>query len=183
MRVSNPRHSRWLLTPADGDPAAGGAAETVREGGLTMKKILVAYESRTGNTEKMAEYIAEGVRIAGHGAELKRINTIKSEKDLLGYDGYVFGCPTYHRDMTNSMKTFLFLAQKASLQGKVGGAFGSYTHSGDAPRSIFDTMEYVFKMNMVGLGSFNLKEHLVPTKDGMRACHDYGRGIAEKCNE
>ncbi len=183
MRGSNPRHSRWLLTPADGHPAPRGAAETVREGGLTMKKILVAYESRTGNTEKMAEYIAEGVRIAGHGAELKRINTIKSEKDLLGYDGYVFGCPTYHRDMTNSMKTFLFLAQKASLQGKVGGAFGSYTHSGDAPRSIFDTMEYVFKMNMVGLGSFNLKEHLVPTKDGMRACHDYGRGIAEKCNE
>jgi flavodoxin len=183
MSVSNHRLCPWLLTPADGHLAPGGTPETTREGGLAMKKILVAYESRTGNTEKMAEYIAEGIRIAGHGVELKKINTIKSEKDLLGYDGYVFGCPTYHRDMTNSMKTFLFLAQKASLQGKVGGAFGSYTHSGDAPRSIFDTMEYVFKMNMVGQGSFNLKEHLVPTKDGMRACHDYGRGIAEKCNE
>ena len=29
-----------------------------------MKKILVAYVSRTGNTEKMAEFIAEGVRLA-----------------------------------------------------------------------------------------------------------------------
>ncbi|MBP1726529.1 MAG: Flavodoxin, partial [Deltaproteobacteria bacterium] len=33
-----------------------------------MKKILVAYESRTGNTEKMAQYIAEGVRIGGQTA-------------------------------------------------------------------------------------------------------------------
>jgi flavodoxin len=147
-----------------------------------MKKILVAYESRTGNTEKMAQYIAEGVRIGGQTAELKKINSIKSEIDLQGYDGYVFGCPTYHRDMTNSMKTFLFLAQKANLEGKVGGAFGSYTHSGDAPRSIFDTMEYVFKMKMVEPGSFNLKEHLVATRDGMRACHDYGKELAKKCN-
>lgn len=147
-----------------------------------MKKVLVAYESRTGNTEKMAQYIAEGVRIGGQTAELKKINSIKSEIDLQGYDGYVFGCPTYHRDMTNSMKTFLFLAQKARLEGKVGGAFGSYTHSGDAPRSIFDTMEYVFKMKMVELGSFNLKEHLVATRDGMRACHDYGKELAKKCN-
>ena len=148
-----------------------------------MKKVLVAYESRTGNTEKMAEYVAEGIRMGGNAVELKKINSIKSENDLQGYDGYVFGCPTYHRDMTNSMKTFLFLAQKANLQGKVGGAFGSYTHSGDAPGSIFDTMEHVFKMKMVELGSFNLKEHLVGTRDGMRACHDYGKGIATRCNE
>ena len=71
-----------------------------------MKKVLIGYVSRTGNTEKMADYIAEGVRIAGHTADLKKISAIKSEKDLEGYDGYVFGCPTYHRDLTGGMKTF-----------------------------------------------------------------------------
>ena len=145
-----------------------------------MKKVLIAYVSRTGKTEKMAEYIAEGVRFSGHGAEVKRVSEIKTEKDLAGYDGYVFGCPTYHRDMTENMKTFLFLAKKADLGGKAGGAFGSYTHSGDAPRLIFDTMEHVFKMNMTSLGSFNLLEPAVDTREGLRACQDYGRSVGEK---
>lgn len=145
-----------------------------------MKKVLIAYDSRTGKTEKMAEYIAEGIRFVGHEPAIKKIVEIQSEADLEGYDGYIFGSPTYHRDMIGTMKTFLFLAQKANLSGKVGGAFGSYTHSGDAPKLIFDTMEHVFKMDMVDLGSFNLKEMILETADGMRACQDYGRAIGQK---
>lgn len=145
-----------------------------------MKKVLVAYDSRTGNTERMAQWIAEGIRMAGHEAELKRITQIKNESELAGYDGYVFGSPTYHRDMIGSMKTFLFLAHKAGLSGKVGGAFGSYTHSGDAAKIIFDTMEHVFKMQMSDLGSLNLLEHLVGVPEGMKACHDYGKALAAK---
>ncbi len=142
------------------------------------KRVLVAYDSRTGNTERMAQWIAEGIRMGGHEAELKRITEIRKETELEGYDGYVFGSPTYHRDMIGTMKTFLFLAQKAGLAGKVGGAFGSYTHSGDAPKIIFDTMEHVFKMRMVNLGSLNLLENLLNTGDGMKACHDYGKAVA-----
>ena len=148
-----------------------------------MKKVLIAYDSRTGNTKRMAEFIAEGVRISGHEAELEKITAIKNEKALQGYDAYIFGCPTYHRDMTNGMKTFLFLVQKAGLEGKAGGAFGSHTHSGDAPKLIFDTMEYVFKMDMVNLGPFKLKEDIVPTGEGMRACQDYGKAMAQKVSE
>jgi hypothetical protein len=78
------------------------------------------------------------------------------------------------------MKTFLFLAEKANLVGKMGGAFGSYTHSGDAPGRIYDTMMHVFKMDMVDLGSLNMLEHVVGTADGNRACQDYGRAVAAK---
>jgi flavodoxin len=145
-----------------------------------MRKVLICYFSRTGKTEQMAEYIAEGIRISGHEVDLKKISDIRNEKELMGYDGYVFGAPTYHRAMPGLVETFLFIAQKANLQGKVGGAFGSYTHSGDAPKMIFDTMEHVFKMNVVDLGSFNLLEHLVEARDGMKACHDYGKAISQK---
>ena len=145
-----------------------------------MKKALVAYFSRTGKTQQMADYIAEGIRISGYEAELRKIPDIKNEKELMGYDGYVFGAPTYHRAMPGIVETFLFLAQKANLQGKIGGTFGSYTHSGDAPKMMFDTMEYVFKMDMSDLGSFNLLEHLVDTGEGMKACHDYGKAIGQK---
>jgi flavorubredoxin len=118
--------------------------------------------------------------MAGYEADLRKITQIKSEAELQGYDAYIFGSPTYHRDMIGTMKTFLFLAQKANLEGKLGGAFGSYTHSGDAPAIIFDTMEYVFKMKMTSLGSFNLKEALVEDMEGMRACQDYGKSICEQ---
>ena len=145
-----------------------------------MKKVLVAYVSRTGKTEKMAEYIAEGIRISGNEAELRKVSDIKSHEELTGYDGYVFGCPTYHRDMTAGMKTFLFLAEKANLLGKMGGAFGSYTHSGESAPMIFDTMQFVFKMDMVDLGALNLKEAVVDTENGLRAGQDYGKAVGEK---
>lgn len=145
-----------------------------------MARVLVAYDSRTGNTERMAQWIAEGIRMGGHEADVRKVTELKSEKELRGYDGYVFGSPTYHRDMIGTMKTFLFLAHKAGLNGKIGGAFGSYTHSGDAAKLVFETMEHVFKMKMVELGSFNLREDLVGTQDGMKACHDYGKAIATK---
>ncbi len=145
-----------------------------------MKKVLITYYSRTGKTEKMAEYIAEGVRFSGNSVEIKKLSEIKNEKELEGYDGYAFGCPTYHRDMTANMKTFLFLVEKAHLEGKTGGAFGSYTHSGDAPKYIFDTMKHVFKMEMTSLGSFILEERLVETTEGMRTCQDYGKALSDK---
>ena len=144
-----------------------------------MKRVLLVYYSRTGKTETMAQGIAEGVRIAGQDAQVKKISDITNEKDLMDYDAYIIGCPTYHRDMTENFKTFLFLAQKAGLAGKVGGAFGSYTHSGDAPKAIFDTMESVYKMKMTNLGSFLLLEEIVDTMEGRRSCQDYGKTIGE----
>lgn len=145
-----------------------------------MHKILVAYISRTGMTEKMANFIAEGIRMSGQEAVLRKVSEIKDEKDMAGFDGYIFGCPTYHRDMTNGMKSFLFVAQKANLTGKMGGAFCSYTHSGESGPMIFDTMQHVFKMDMVDLGALNLKEHIIDTQEGVKACQDYGKGVAGK---
>ena len=145
-----------------------------------MKRVLVAYYSRTGMTKKMAEWIVEGVRFSGNEADLKKISDIKSEKDLQGYEGYIFGCPTYHKDMTENFKTFLFLVQKAGLAGKVGGAFGSSTHSGEAPKLIFDTMEFVFAMKMTSLGPFDLRERMVATDEGLRSCQTYGRALGKE---
>jgi flavodoxin len=144
-----------------------------------MKKALIAYVSLTGNTEKMAQYIAEGLRISGSQVTVKKVSELKKVEDLEGYDGYLFGSPTYHRDMVDGMKTFLFLAKRAGLKGKLGAAFGSYTHSGDAPGIILDTMQHVFGMKVFKLSSFNLKEAVLETTDGIRACQDYGRVFGE----
>lgn len=142
-----------------------------------MKKILIAYYSRKQHTEQMAKFIAEGVRIGGCEAELRPISSLKSAAELKGYDGYIFGCPTYHRDMTENMKQFLFLADEADLTGKAGGAFGSSTHSGEAAGYIYDTMQYALHMSMTRLGPFRLKEDEIETN--FKACQDYGRSVSE----
>ena len=145
-----------------------------------MKKVLIAYASRTGNTEKMAEYIAEGIRFSGNEAVISKISDLKNTKDIAGFDGYVLGCPTYHRDMTGGMKTFLFMAEKANLLGKMGGAFGPYTHSGESAPMLFDTMNYVFKMDMVDMGALSLKDAVLAADDGLKACQDYGKAVGAK---
>ena len=147
-----------------------------------MHKVLVAYISRTGMTEKMANFIAEGIRMSGQEAVVKKTTEIQKETDMQGFDGYILGCPTYHRDMTVGMKNFLFLAQKANLVGKMGGAFCSYTHSGESGPMIFDTMQHVFKMDMVDLGALNLKEQAIDTQEGVKACQEYGKAVASKMN-
>jgi NAD(P)H dehydrogenase (quinone) len=150
------------------------------KGDRSMKKVLIAYVSRKGATKKMAEFIAEGIRFSGNTADIKKVVDIKKEQDLDGYDGFVFGCPTYHRDMTASMKTFLFIAEKANLTGKIGGAFASHTHSGESGPMIYDTMQHVFNMDMIDLGALSLKEQIITTPDGPKACQDYGRAVGEK---
>jgi flavodoxin len=145
-----------------------------------MKKILIAYNSRTGTTEKMAGYIAEGVRMSGNEAKIVKTSSVKKETDLVDFDGYIFGCPTYHKDMTAGMKQFLFLAEKANLTGKMGGAFGSHTHSGEAAPMIFETMQHVFKMDVLDLGPLNLTESIMGTDEGLTSCHQYAKALSEK---
>ena len=145
-----------------------------------MKKVLIVYSSRTGKTETMANYLAEGLRFAACEVEVKKLAEIENELDIMGYDGYLFGCPTYHKDMTGGMKQFLFKAELANLVGKIGGAFGSHTHSGESAPMIYDTMQHVFKMDMTDLGALNLTEAVVTQDDGLKACQDYGKAIGEK---
>jgi flavodoxin len=145
-----------------------------------MKKILIAYDSKTGRTQKMAENIAKGVREAGAETVVRPIGEIRSEKELEGFHGYIFGCPTYFRTITEEMKQFLFMAQKADLAEKIGGSFGSYTHIGNGPKIIHDTMEFVFGMKMAGLGAFNVKEQILDSGKGEEPCRAFGKAFGEK---
>ena len=142
-----------------------------------MPKALIVYATRTGETRKIAELIAEGIRFSGHEAETVDAKSIKNEADLEGYDAYVFGSSTYHGEMLQAMKTFLFIAEKASLEGKPGGAFGSFGWSGEANDRIFDTMKHILKMDIVG-DTLRLKSSSLG--GGMQMAQDYGRAIAKK---
>jgi flavorubredoxin len=142
-----------------------------------MAKALVVYATRTGATRDIAELIAEGIRFTGAEATVANVTGIKKEADLEGYDAYVFGSATYHGQMMQGMKTMLFLTEKVNLEGKVGGSFGAFGWSGEAPGRIFDTMTNIFKMDMVG-GPLRLKS--ASLGGGTQMAQDYGREIGNK---
>jgi flavorubredoxin len=142
-----------------------------------MPKALIVYATRTGETQQIADLIAEGLRFSGHEAEVVEAKNITNEADLEGYDAYVFGSSTYHGEMLQAMKTFLFIAEKANLDGKPGGAFGSFGWSGEANDRIFDTMKHILKMDVVG-DTLRLKSSKL--EGGLQMAQDYGREIAKK---
>ncbi|MFH2046562.1 MAG: flavodoxin domain-containing protein [Pseudomonadota bacterium] len=142
-----------------------------------MPKALIVFATRSGGTKKIAELIAEGLRIAGAEADVVNVNEIKNESALTGYDACIFGSATYHGDMMQGMKTMLFLAEKANLDGKKGGSFGAFGWSGEAPDRIYDTMKNIFNMDMVS-ASLRLKSSTI--EGGIKMAQDYGREIAKK---
>ena len=142
-----------------------------------MAHVLIVYASRTGETENIANLIGEGIRMAGHEATVTKTDKIKKEEDLQNFDALVLGSATYHGEMMQGMKTLLFLAEKAQLEGRIGGAFGAFGWSGEAAVRIYDTMLNIFKMNMVG-GPLSLKSGNLD--GGIQMAQQYGRDIAAK---
>ena len=142
-----------------------------------MGKALVVYASRSGETKRIADLIAEGIRIQGSEASVVDATKVKKVDGLEGYDAYIFGSATYHGEMMQAMKTMLFLGDKTDLEGKLGGSFGAFGWSGEAPGRIFDTMKNVLKMDMVS-GPLMLKSALLG--GGIEMAQGYGKDIAEK---
>jgi len=145
-----------------------------------MPKALIVYATRTGNTRKIGEFIAEGLRMTGTEVDLQDATAIKDAERLKGYDAYVFGSATYHGEMMSSMKQLLFLAEKADLSGKCGGSFGSFGWSGEAPDRILNTMKHVLNMNTTG-DCLRLKS---PELDGaLPMAQGYGKQVGQKAGD
>ncbi|MCX8170744.1 MAG: NAD(P)H-dependent oxidoreductase [Candidatus Bathyarchaeota archaeon] len=90
-----------------------------------MVNILIVYDSKTGNTEKTAFLVAEGVRkVNGVNCVVKRVEETTLD-DLLGADGIILGSPTYYGGMSAKIKDLIDRSVKihGKLDGKVGAAF------------------------------------------------------------
>jgi flavorubredoxin len=114
-----------------------------------MKKILVLYYSRTGNTKKMANAVSEGAQNIGN-VEVE-LNFHIDTQSLSNYDAILVGAPTYHHDIPVDFKNLFEEAalQGLNLKGKLGSAFGSYGWSGEASKLILEIMKYKFEMQVM----------------------------------
>ncbi|MCS7236971.1 MAG: NAD(P)H-dependent oxidoreductase [Thermoguttaceae bacterium] len=90
--------------------------------------VLVVYYSRSGNTEKMAEAVAEGARQAGGVAVLVRPVTEVTKEELAAADAIALGCPTYFANIPGVMKDQMDLWNwkwRVDFTDKIGGAFAT----------------------------------------------------------
>jgi NAD(P)H dehydrogenase (quinone) len=93
--------------------------------------VLVTYFSSTGNTERMANIVAEGAKKAGADVTLKPIGEIDAS-NLVEYDAIVIGSPTYYGAPAAAVRKLFDESVKyhGQLEGKVGAAFSSSANIG-----------------------------------------------------
>jgi flavorubredoxin len=141
-----------------------------------MKKILVLYYSRTGNTEKMAKAVAEGAQI-NDNTEVE-LNFHVEPEELSTFDAIIVGAPTYYHEMPVDFKRLFeeVAAKGISLKSKIGATFGSYGWSGEAPKNILEIMKNKFEMLVV---EPPLLVNYVPDQKMLSACRDLGKRISE----
>jgi flavodoxin short chain len=140
-----------------------------------MKKLLVLYYSRSGNTEKMANAVAEGAKADGVQVELKYH---VDSQDLAEYDAIAVGAPTYQHDMPVDFKNlFEEVATKGlNLKGKVATVFGSYGWSGEAPKLLSEILKNRFGMQVI---EPPLIAKYAPDTNALTACKDLGKKVSE----
>ena len=91
-----------------------------------MSKVAVVYWSGTGNTQMMADAVADGAK--GAGAEVALLTASEFGKDKVsGYDSIAFGCPAMGAEVLEEAEFDpMFSEVETSVSGKKVALFGSY---------------------------------------------------------
>ena len=91
-----------------------------------MSKVAVVYWSGTGNTEAMANYVAEGAKAAG--ADVSVLTSAEfTADDMPAYDAVAFGCPSMGDEQLEETEFEpMFSECEPLLDGKKIALFGSY---------------------------------------------------------
>ncbi|MBU0734252.1 MAG: flavodoxin family protein [Proteobacteria bacterium] len=151
-----------------------------------MPKILIIYQSRTGNTAAMAEAVEEGVRKAGVEVVRKKIEDTNVD-DLLEPEGIIIGSPTYFAATTAEVKRLIddSIKHYKNLEGKVGAAFVSAGGlGGGGETAILDILRAFLVHGMivpgfVSGGHYGPLSIGSPDEDRKKVCVEFGSKVAD----
>lgn len=150
-----------------------------------MGRILVVYDSWTGNTEKMALAVADGVK------QVKNVEvTVKKVEeatlgDLCCAEGIIMGSPTYYGQMSGKLKTFIDRSAEihGKLEGKVGAAFTSSGRTAASATTLLSILETMLVHGMIVQGRsddkhFGAAAVGAPNPKEIEYCEELGRRVA-----
>ena len=158
-------------------------------------KMTVLYFSKSGNTKRMADTIADGMNSVD-GIEARAISIEEVDEDFVKESRcVVLGTPIYLASMAGAVKSFLDgPAMKLQLAGKIGGAFATanFLHGGGeiGIQSILSHMLVLGMLPFSGGGSFGQPViHLGPValagklEESEETFKLYGERMAKKTSE
>ena len=139
-----------------------------------MSKVAVVYWSGTGNTETMANAVAEGAKGAGAEVDVIVANDFNSGK-VAEYDGIAFGCPAMGAEnLEESEFEPMFTEVEGSLSGKKIALFGSY---GWGSGEWMDTWEAQCQADGAVFAAAPLICHETPDEAGLADCTALGEAL------
>ena len=139
-----------------------------------MSTVAVVYWSGSGNTEAMADKVAEGAKAAGAEVEVISADDFAGT-DIEGFDGVAFGCPAMgDEELEDSVFQPVFEACEPKLAGKKVALFGSYGWGdGEWMRS----WEEKCKNDGVVLAADSVICNEEPDDEAQAACIELGKAI------
>ncbi len=150
-----------------------------------MAKVLILYYSSSGNTEKMARLVGEGVKSEGLEAVVKKIEGVRPD-EMLDVEGVIVGSPTYYGSMAAPIKQFFDDSVKfhGALEGKIGAAFSSSANiAGGNETTVLDILHALLIHGMIIQGD-SRGDHYGPVAIGApdnrssKECRDLGARVA-----
>jgi flavodoxin I len=142
-----------------------------------MKKAVIIYWSGTGNTQKMAAAILEGV--TGAGAEVKLLSVDKAKlNDVMNADIVALGCPSMGAEVLEEidMEPFISLIEKKCIKDKKIVLFGSYGWGNG------EWMEE-WENRMKKAGAILIEKGLIlqesPDNEGIKKCRELGEKLVK----
>ena len=151
-----------------------------------MMNVLIVYDSRTGNTEKMAFAVAEGAKQNQEVEVILKKADRTDLEDLLKADAIIMGSPTYYGQMSAKLKTLIDESVKihGKLEGKIGAAF---TNSGGtasgAETTLLSILQTMLVHGMIIQGRSGDKHYGAaavgsPNEKELESCRALGKRVA-----
>lgn len=142
-----------------------------------MSKIAVIYWSQTGNTEMMANAIAEGIREADAECDVLSVPAVSADQ-AAEYEKLALGCPAMGAEVLEEMDFEPFFTElEHRLSGRPVALFGSYGW-GDG-QWMRDWVQRTQDANANLYQDQGLMINETPDEDGLEQCREFGRGFAK----
>lgn len=158
---------------------------------MNLSKIVILYDSKTGNTEKIAKFIAEGASsVSGVDVLLKKIGDVFTFRVLDNVDALLFGSPAHYAHATSDMRDFVACLRgniaegRLYLQGKLAAVFGTYGWDGgiaiERLATAIEQLGFALHSPILAKSSSGF-----PSTDNelKKECTQYGKSVAIKALE
>ena len=155
--------------------------------------VLVLYYSKSGNTRKFAEIVAEGVKsVSGVDVVIKSTQEVTKE-DFVNSAGMIAGSPVYFGVMAADLKRVFdeFVGVRKQMENKVGAAFAtSGFWAGGNETTIISIIQclLIYGMIVVGdpmsaTGHYGATSVATPDDKASDTARKLGARVAELCKK